>query len=260
MTKFQVLLMTTIISLYFILLTGFTCVEAGGVKLNSLRQKRRNDDADDDVDSDAVVGLADPVIHDFNIMNFDINVGNGSTWLIKFYAPWCKRSKALHPILEQVSSYVNARPRLDVHVGRVNADHEVALGYRFFVEIDHMPYLYVITPEGRTHFYNSSSNVEEILDFITRDHKNTPSMHVASNPMSFWWAIIFSGPIAWLTEAYGHMEALFIVYLTIILLFAVLLVSCIWFTGEVCIYHSIERLKRRLKREASKKMRSGKMD
>ena len=58
-----------------------------------------------------MVGLADPVIHDFQIQNFDTHVNNGSTWLVKFYAPWCKQSQALHPILEEVSAYVNARPR-----------------------------------------------------------------------------------------------------------------------------------------------------
>lgn len=149
--------------------------------------------------------------------------------------------------------------RLDVHVGRVNADKQVALGYRFYVEIEKMPYLYVVTPEGRTHFYNSSSNVEEILDFITRDYKTSVPMHSVSNPMAMWWILIF-GPIAWLTATYGHMQALFIVYVTMILIFTVLLISCMWFTGEVCIYHSIERYKRRLKREAAEKRSSGKMD
>ena len=145
-------------------------------------------------------------------------------------------------------------------MGRVNADEQVALGYRFYVEIEKMPYLYVVTPEGRTHFYDSSTNVEDILDFITRDHKTAVSMHPTSNPMALWWTLLFAGPIAFLTVTYGHMQALFIVYVTMVLTFAVLLVLCMWFTGEVCIYHSIERLKKRLRREAAETRRSGKMD
>ena len=72
----------------------------------------------------------------------------------QFYAPWCDRSKTLEPVIAAISEHVAEHASLDIHVAEVNGDEEVALATRFYVEVDRLPYLYIITAEGRTHFFN----------------------------------------------------------------------------------------------------------
>ena len=51
-------------------------------------------------DEDSFVWPADDLVVPLSLGDFDQNVGNGSTWLLEFYAPWCKHCQALQPVLE----------------------------------------------------------------------------------------------------------------------------------------------------------------
>lgn len=172
-------------------------------------------------------------------------------------APWCKQSKKLRPLVEEVSSYVSSHPSLDVHVGQVNADEETALAYRFFVETDQLPYLYVITSEGRTHYFYGREEKGELLDFLVRGHQHSETMHTYKNPMGSVWKTLFV-PLAYLTAEVGHMQAIFYVYLFLLLIVSVNVLLTMFFVGEIIIHYALERMKRRLIAEHQAKQRNKK--
>jgi len=227
------------------------------VKIKGLRQKPRGSvedeelevrDAKDEVEEEQVWQGRNPVIHELDISNFDATVSNGSTWLVKFYAPWCDKSKALLPVIEEISVHVARNLELDVHIARVNGDEEVALSTRFYVEVKQMPYLYIITPTGRTHFFNESSHKEDILDFLLGGHEDAWSMHTVKNPMAWYWRLAFV-PMAYLTKEFGHMQGLFVAYVSLLLIFCVTCLLSVHFIGEVIMHILLDRLKRRLQAE-----------
>jgi thiol-disulfide isomerase/thioredoxin len=193
----------------------------------------------------------DPIIHELDITNFDATVSNGSTWLVKFYAPWCDKSKALKPVMKELSEHVARNIDLDVHVAQVNGDEEVALSTRFYVEVKQMPYLYIITSTGRTHFFNESSKKEDILDFLLGGHEDAWSMHTVKNPMAWYWRLSFI-PMSWITQEYGHMQALFIAYVSLLLIFCVTCLLTVHFLGEVIMHILIERMKRNFRKQHGK--------
>lgn len=248
--------------IYILLQCGmFSTTSRGQVVLKGIKEKKLRATSNEEEGSlrsfgvearvESNVFTADPVVHELDISNFDATVGNGSTWLVKFYAPWCKKSIALQPVIEEISTFLSKDPDLDAHVGRVNADQEVALSYRFYVHVKRMPYIYVITPQGRTHFFNESSKREDILDFLLGGHEDKWSMHSFANPMTWPWVLLFV-PLSWLTVEYGHMEALFITYVSMLVLLCVVLLVTFHFICEIALYYAIRHIERNAKRKVKK--------
>lgn len=67
----------------------------------------------------------------------DREVGNGSTWLVEFYAPWCKHCQALQPVLEAAARTLRdtAGERSHVCFGKVDVTTPggISLGMRFMI-------------------------------------------------------------------------------------------------------------------------------
>ena len=73
----------------------------------------------EDEGEDTFVWPADDLVMPLSLSNFDHNVGNGSAWMLEFYAPWCKHCQALQPVLES-----SARRLL----GELDAEDHVCFG------------------------------------------------------------------------------------------------------------------------------------
>ena len=55
-------------------------------------------------------------------------VGEGGSWVIDFWAPWCGPCRMISPIIEQL-----AAERSDIRFGKVNIDEEDALAVEWGV-------------------------------------------------------------------------------------------------------------------------------
>jgi len=63
-----------------------------------------------------------------SIGNFKRMVGEGGSWVIDFWAPWCGPCRMISPIIEQL-----AAERSDIRFGKVNIDEEDALAVEWGV-------------------------------------------------------------------------------------------------------------------------------
>lgn len=92
--------------------------------------------------------------------NFDGKVlKSKDTWLVAFIAPWCGHCKNLHPEWERAAREMKGKP---IHIARVDATAQQALGQRFKVE--GFPTIKVFkngTPED----YNGGRSASDIIQF-----------------------------------------------------------------------------------------------
>ncbi|KAI5288638.1 Protein disulfide-isomerase erp38 [Ascosphaera acerosa] len=83
--------------------------------------------------STATPALAASAVLDLTPKTFDEVVFAGTPGLVEFFAPWCGHCKHLAPVYEELAAaFAHARDR--VHVSRVDADAERALGNKFDIQ------------------------------------------------------------------------------------------------------------------------------
>ena len=104
---------------------------------------------------------------------FDDIVGDGSKWLIEFYAPWCGHCTRFAPTYQQVAEKLHAqnakakRQSDMVMVGKVDGAAERALSSRF--NIQGFPSFY-LTSGWSVYKYDGDRTVEGLVAFATEGH------------------------------------------------------------------------------------------
>jgi protein disulfide-isomerase-like protein len=110
-------------------------------------------------DDGHIDGLASHVL---TLSNFDRHVGNGSHWLVMFYAPWCGHCRRLGPTIDAAAAACADDPTASV--GRVDATAELALAARFLV--DSYPVVLAIEADGSSRNYRGPRNEDAIVAFL----------------------------------------------------------------------------------------------
>jgi thiol-disulfide isomerase/thioredoxin len=107
-----------------------------------------------------------PLLLELSSLNFDHNVGNGSTWFVMLYAPWCGFCKSGKPKLVEVAEHY--ADNSSVSIGMVDATMELSLAVRFAVT--GFP-KFVLVEGGSTYrvYERVAPPVVAMTDFIDHD-------------------------------------------------------------------------------------------
>eukprot|EP01051_Picozoa_sp_SAG22_P002882 SAG22_NODE_134_length_18372_cov_33.054944_2_plen_345_part_00 len=101
-----------------------------------------------------------PRIEELTSLNFDRFVGNGSTWFVMLYAPWCGHCKATKPVLAEAAELYGANATMAF--GQVDVTRELALMGRF-VALSY-PKFFMVTGRGS---YFVFKRTRPALDAVT---------------------------------------------------------------------------------------------
>lgn len=107
-----------------------------------------------------------PLLVELSTLNFDHNVGNGSTWFVMLYAPWCGFCKAGKPKLVEIAEHYGDNS--SVSIGMVDATVQLSLAVRFAVT--GFP-KFILVEGGSTYrvYERVAPPVDAIKDFIDTD-------------------------------------------------------------------------------------------
>ncbi len=107
-----------------------------------------------------------PMLADLSTLNFDHNVGNGSTWFVMLYAPWCGLCKANKPKLVDVAEHFAGNS--SVSIGMVDATLQLSLAVRFGVTS--FPKFVLVEGDSTYRVYGRTAPpADAIIDFIDND-------------------------------------------------------------------------------------------
>jgi thiol-disulfide isomerase/thioredoxin len=123
-----------------------------------------------------------PMLADLSTLSFDHNVGNGSTWFVMLYAPWCGLCKANKPKLVDVAEHYAGNS--SVSIGMVDATLQLSLAVRFGVTS--FP-KFVLVEGGSTYrvYDRVAPPAEAIIDFIDNDaYSDSVLVSGALNPFN----------------------------------------------------------------------------
>jgi thiol-disulfide isomerase/thioredoxin len=70
-------------------------------------------------------------VQELTTVKFDTMVGNGSTWYVMLYAPWCSHCRRGKQVLAAVAD--SYKSNTSVSVGQADATRQIALAIRFGV-------------------------------------------------------------------------------------------------------------------------------
>jgi thiol-disulfide isomerase/thioredoxin len=71
------------------------------------------------------------LLTELSVLNWDQHVGNGSTWFVMLYAPWCGFCKATKPKLVDIADHYAGNS--SVNIGMADATTQISLAMRFGV-------------------------------------------------------------------------------------------------------------------------------
>ncbi|KAG5925596.1 hypothetical protein E4U42_004145 [Claviceps africana] len=114
----------------------------------------------------AAAAAAHSAVIDLTPSNFDeVVLKSGKPTLVEFFAPWCGHCKSLAPIYENLAhAFEHAKDK--VHIAKVDADAERALGKRFGIQ--GFPTLKFFDGKSdKPEDYKSGRDLESLSTFIT---------------------------------------------------------------------------------------------
>ena len=98
-----------------------------------------------------------------NSSSFNTAIGtDDSTWLLKFYAPWCGHCQRLAPVFEQLAKKAHGGDRR-IGVAKVDATYEKALAARF--PLKGYPTVFLIK-DGDVYLYEGKRSVGDFSEYI----------------------------------------------------------------------------------------------
>ncbi|CAB9512597.1 Protein disulfide isomerase [Seminavis robusta] len=103
--------------------------------------------------------------------NFERMVGDGSVWLVEFYAPWCTHCMSFASTYSEIARHFHSNSKLKVRVGKVDTTQQRALGQRFSVHA--YPSFFVVHGSSVYEFEGSRSK-NGLIQFATKGYKDQP--------------------------------------------------------------------------------------
>jgi thiol-disulfide isomerase/thioredoxin len=120
--------------------------------------------------------------------NFESMVGDGSVWLVEFYAPWCSHCRHFESTYDEIAAHfhrddptkTSKGKKKAVRVAKVDGDSERALSSRFGVH--GYPSFFVV--EGWTVYaFQSSRSKHNLIKFADQGYKSADPIPFYSSPM-----------------------------------------------------------------------------
>ncbi|EFA79447.1 thioredoxin-like protein [Heterostelium album PN500] len=99
-----------------------------------------------------------PVIHDLQSNNIDQYLSKG-IWMLCFYAPWCKHSKAFEPIFNELATLLKGH----INFARVDCISDPAMLHRFGVVA--YPTIKLLF-DGKLYEYGGERTIPAVIHFL----------------------------------------------------------------------------------------------
>lgn len=112
--------------------------------------------------------------------NFERNIGDGSVWLLEFYAPWCTHCMSFAPTYSEIARHFHSNSRLKVKVGKVDTTAQKALGQRFSVSA--YPSFFLVHGSSVYEFEGSRSK-SNLIKFASKGYTDIEAIPFYASPM-----------------------------------------------------------------------------
>ncbi|KYQ92981.1 thioredoxin-like protein [Tieghemostelium lacteum] len=123
---------------------------------------------------------ADDSFHVFDLdsSNIDRYLTAGGSWVLKFYAPWCKHSIQFQDTFEQLAKMLKGH----VNFGQIDCVNDPALLYRFGIKA--YPTVKLLH-QGKLYEFQGERSVNNIVQFLQSDYLESSVMAYPELPAEY---------------------------------------------------------------------------